>query len=124
MTTPLRILVVEDSPSVGAILTCAFEQEGCTTALARSGSGGIELAQQWHPDLIALDLSLGGDVVAALRADQRTRDIPIVAISAPSRDLPRGVAQQLARIFGEPFYPAEVVAAAMEALQSPARLGR
>src|SRR5206468_9670624 len=66
VTTP-RILVVEDSPSVGAILMCAFEQEGCTTTLARSGAQAIELARHWQPDLIALDLGLGHDVVATLK---------------------------------------------------------
>ncbi len=123
MTTP-RILVVEDSPSVGAILMCAFEQEGCTTTLARSGAQAIELARRWQPDLIALDLGLGHDAVAALKAGSDTCAIPIVAISAPSRGLAHGVSSEVAGIFGEPFYPAEVVSVALEALQRPARLSR
>jgi CheY-like chemotaxis protein len=124
VTIPARVLVIEDSRLVGDVLRCALEQEGCSTVVAGTGQQGIELAQGLQPDLIMLDLGLGADIVATLAGDPATCDIPIIAISAPKRDLAGDYSDQVARVFGEPFYPAEVVAAALEALQRPARLGR
>jgi CheY-like chemotaxis protein len=118
-TSP-HILIVEDSHSVGEILTCALEQEGCTTVLARSGQQAVELARRLHPDLIALDVSQecldGADVIAALRSDPALRDTPIIALSARAANLDSAFTAQVTRVFGEPFYPAEVAAAVMQTL--------
>jgi signal transduction histidine kinase len=57
---------------------------------AGMGSLGLELAMEHRPDLVLLDLHLpdiGGDeVLARLRADERTRDIPVVILSADATD--------------------------------------
>jgi len=54
--------------------------------LAHSGSEGIALAKDTHPHLILLDLMMpdvsGFDVVEALRADEATRSIPVMIITA------------------------------------------
>ena len=53
---------------------------------AERGQQGLELARQRRPRLILLDLNLpdvnGGDVLVALRADSRTREIPVFVLSA------------------------------------------
>jgi CheY-like chemotaxis protein len=57
---------------------------------AGMGSLGLELAAEHRPDLVLLDLHLpdiGGDeVLAQLRADKRTKDIPVVILSADATD--------------------------------------
>jgi signal transduction histidine kinase len=57
---------------------------------AGMGSLGLELAAEHRPDLVLLDLHLpdlgGGEVLARLRADERTRDIPVVILSADATD--------------------------------------
>jgi signal transduction histidine kinase/CheY-like chemotaxis protein len=57
---------------------------------AGMGSLGLELAAEHRPDLVLLDLHLpdiGGDeVLARLRADERTKDIPVVILSADATD--------------------------------------
>jgi len=115
-----RVLVIEDSNSVGALLTDALEQEGCKAVLARTADEGVDLAHSLRPNVIAVDLAHAADVVKALRAEAATKDIPIIAISAPARDLEPAVHEQLTRVFGEPFYPSEVVAAIMETLHATA----
>lgn len=118
--TPPRILVVEDRHAVGEILKCALEQDGCTAVLAQSGGEALELAQRLRPDLIALDVGVecpgGGQVIAALHADPATCDIPIIAIAARYHDVEPTLMRLVARVFGEPFYPAEIAAAVIETL--------
>ena len=57
---------------------------------AGMGSLGLELAAEHRPDLVLLDLHLpdigGEEVLAKLRADERTRDIPVVILSADATD--------------------------------------
>ena len=74
---------------------------------ASSGETGLELARREPPDLVLLDLHLPGvsglQVLAALRADETTRDIPVVALSADAtratieRVLDAGVAAYLVK---------------------------
>lgn len=53
---------------------------------AMQGRLGLDLARQYHPDLVLLDLQLpdmpGEEVLAELKADPATRDIPVIVISA------------------------------------------
>jgi CheY-like chemotaxis protein len=121
---PPRILVIDDSRSVGDILLCALEQEGCVAVTALSAETGLQLARELRPDVIALDVGLGCELIGILRNDPATRDVPIIALAAPARGLPPMLSAKVQRVFGEPFYPAEVVTAVMETLERPARLGR
>lgn len=124
MNRPPRILVIDDSRSIGDILLCALEQEGCIAVTALSAEDGLQLARQLRPDLIALDVGLGCELITLLKSNRETEHIPIIAFAAPARGLPRDLAAQVERVFGEPFYPAEVVTAVLERLKRPARLGR
>lgn len=121
----LSILVVEDSQDVGAILASALEDEGCTALLARTGHQAVDLARRVRPDLITLDMALpgmpGSDVIAQLRADPATREIPIVAVCGHVRELDPTTGAQVARVVGKPFYLSEVVEAVLDTLGRPSR---
>ena len=81
-----RILVVEDVPVVLAVLRMRLEAEGFAVLTARDGVEALEEARASHPDLLLLDLMLprlsGERVCQELRADPRTRALPIVVLSA------------------------------------------
>jgi CheY-like chemotaxis protein len=83
---PPRILVVEDVPVVLAVLRIRLEAEGFAVLTARDGVEALEQVRATHPDLILLDLMLprlsGERVCQELRADARTRALPIVVLSA------------------------------------------
>ena len=80
-----RVLVVDDDPAVQGVLAMAAEDEGYEVHTA-VGLEAVTVAQETHPDLILLDVNIPGadgiEVAWRLRQDQRTRDIPIVLMSA------------------------------------------
>ena len=81
------ILYIEDNlSSLKLVETLLEETPGIQLLTAIQASLGLEIAQHQHPDLILLDLHLpdmqGGEVLQRLQADDRTRSIPVVVISA------------------------------------------
>jgi signal transduction histidine kinase/CheY-like chemotaxis protein len=82
----MRVLVVDDEPANRDYLTRILEPEGFTVTTADGGRSGIQLAKSGRPDLVLLDLMMpdvtGFDVVEALRADEATRAIPIMVLTA------------------------------------------
>jgi len=85
-TGGIRVLVVDDEPANRTLLTAALEPAGFTVVPASGGREAIELAKSMKPDLVLLDLIMpevtGFDVVEALRADEATRDTPIMVLTA------------------------------------------
>jgi twitching motility two-component system response regulator PilH len=80
-----KMLVVDDSPTIRAVLGKMLGQEGYAVQKAVDGESAIELAKTEQPDLIFLDIVLPGingfAVLRALRHDPLTQHIPIVMIS-------------------------------------------
>ncbi|EIM03092.1 histidine kinase [Rhodanobacter thiooxydans] len=79
------ILVVDDSPTIRAVLGKMLAQNRHMVLKAADGESALELARAERPDLIFLDIVMPGmsgfAVLRALRHDLETRDIPIVMIS-------------------------------------------
>lgn len=82
------ILIVDDEPAVLAYLRALLSEEGFRILTAASGPEAISMAAENAPDLITMDLMMpgmdGATAIARLRADSRTKDIPVIVISALS----------------------------------------
>jgi signal transduction histidine kinase/DNA-binding response OmpR family regulator len=82
----VRVLVVDDQEANRTWLAKTLEPEGFTVVPAAGGREAIELARSMRPDFVVLDLMMpevtGFDVVEALRADEATRDVPIMVLTA------------------------------------------
>jgi CheY-like chemotaxis protein len=80
-----RMLVVDDSPTIRAVLGKMLGQDGYLVQKAVDGESAIDIAKTEQPELIFLDIVLPGingfAVLRALRHDPLTRHIPIVMIS-------------------------------------------
>lgn len=89
-TTPngQRILIVDDNPSVSALLCHALLAEGCEVEVADDGQQALERVAVNPPDLILLDLDLpslsGDEVCRRLKNDPATNLIPIVMVTGQS----------------------------------------
>jgi CheY-like chemotaxis protein len=100
------ILIVEDDRDLTDLLGTALELSGYEVETAVNGAA-IPLAQEARPDVILLDIQMPGmdgiQVAQRLRADERTRDIPIVLMSAGYRLDERGREVQVERLLPKPF---------------------
>jgi two-component system phosphate regulon response regulator PhoB len=85
-----RVLIIEDERALTKVLSYNLEREGYEAILAHDGQEGLRKAQTLLPDLILLDLMLpilnGLEVCRELRAGDRTRDIPIIMLTAKAEE--------------------------------------
>jgi CheY-like chemotaxis protein len=83
---PANILIVDDYADNRELLRLMLEGAGHHVCEAEDGRAGLEMALSLIPDLILVDLSMpkldGWGVLRELRADERTRRIPCVAVTA------------------------------------------
>ena len=83
---PKRILIVEDNDTDVRLLKDILETRGYNILQTRDGLEAIELAVVNLPDLILMDIQLpdmsGLEVTRRLRGDDRSRRIPIIAVTA------------------------------------------
>jgi CheY-like chemotaxis protein len=81
-----KILLVEDNEMNRDMLSRRLQRAGYTVIMARDGEEGHLLAQSENPDIILMDISLpvmdGWEVTRLLKANQATRHIPIIALTA------------------------------------------
>jgi PAS domain S-box-containing protein len=102
---PVRVLVVDDERANLDLLEALLKPAGFGVIRAGGGQEGIDLARSQMPNLILLDLMMpdltGFDVVEALRADEGTRSIPIMVLTAKALtdDDKRALNGQVAAIF-------------------------
>ena len=80
------ILIVEDNEKNRKLERDILQFHGYRTAEAETGEDGVALAQSTPPALILMDIQLPGisgiDALRILRADERTRAIPVIAVTA------------------------------------------
>lgn len=82
-----KILLVEDEADTRELVRLTLELDGHDVVEAGSAEEGIQRAHSSHPDLILMDLSLGGqfdglEATKRLRADPAFEETPIVALTA------------------------------------------
>ena len=81
-----RILVVDDSELNLELMSDVLQSAGFVVTAARSAEEGIAMANAEPPDLILMDIGLPGmdghAAVRHLKADERTRNIPTIAVTA------------------------------------------
>jgi CheY-like chemotaxis protein len=81
-----RILYVEDNDDNIYVITNRLGRAGFTVLVARDGEQGVAMARAEQPDLVLMDLRLpvidGWEATRRIKADESTRHIPILALSA------------------------------------------
>ena len=104
-----KILVVDDEPSIVRLLKARLEASQYEVITAKDGQEAIEKTNQEKPDLIILDIMLpkidGYTVASMLKADENTRDIPIVMLTARNlaQDIKAGMESGAVSYVQKPF---------------------
>jgi DNA-binding response OmpR family regulator len=85
-----RVLLIEDQPALARLVQVIVELHGHECIIASDGSRGFATAQRQAPDAIVLDLMMpimdGFAALRALREDEHTAHIPVVVLSAVSKE--------------------------------------
>jgi CheY-like chemotaxis protein len=107
------IVVVEDNQDINDLLSSILEEEGYRVISVTNGRDAVEVTRQHGPDLITLDLALPGKdgwaIARELQEDPVTENIPILIISAYTRDLDAPLRRRVARVISKPFYITQVI---------------
>ena len=110
------ILIVDDNPTNVKVVMHHLAEYGFQIMVARTGEAGLEVAQHDQPDLILLDLMLPGidgfEVCRRLKADERTRQIPVIFMTVLTKveDKVKGFEVGGVDYIAKPFQAQEVLA--------------
>lgn len=111
-----NILLVEDEPAIQELIAFNLTQAGHHVLRASTAEVALTLVKNALPDLVLLDWMLPGasgiDVARRLRADERTRNIPIIMLTARSdeQDKVTGLETGADDYITKPFSPRELLA--------------
>lgn len=87
------LLLVDDDPEILTLLQAKFKDEPFKVFTAAEGTTALSIVRTEKPDLIVLDIRLPGlsglEICRFLKADKKTRDIPIIMLSARSDEIDR-----------------------------------
>lgn len=124
-----RVLIVDDSPTIVALLGKMLRENGFDTLSAGNAEDGIALARSHRPDLIFLDIVLpamnGFAALRVLRHDPRTVAIPVVMISGNVQATEQFYAQRIgADSFMKKPFSREDVFSRIESLLDAERMPR
>jgi twitching motility two-component system response regulator PilG len=110
-----KILVIDDEENLIELLHVNLQARGFEVIIAEDGEKGLDEAFSVHPDLIILDIRLpkmsGWKVCQKLKSDSRTKDIPVVFLTAVSqkRDFVRADEVGANYYITKPFDPIRLV---------------
>ncbi|SDC29592.1 Response regulator receiver domain-containing protein [Candidatus Frackibacter sp. WG11] len=110
-----RILLVEDTKNIILSVKMCLEGAGYEVAVVEDGVTAVDRALRQKPDLVLLDILIpkmnGYLVCEALREDDKTKDIPIVMLSAKAeeKDIKKAMKLGADDYLVKPFEPSELL---------------
>ncbi|MDT8840194.1 phosphate regulon transcriptional regulator PhoB [Paraburkholderia fungorum] len=113
---PASVLIIEDEPAIAELLAVNIKHAGYHPLQARGADSASAIVSEVLPDLIVLDWMLSGTSGLAflrrLRADSRTREVPVIMLTARTeeQDLVDGLEAGADDYMAKPFSPKELVA--------------
>lgn len=112
-----RVMLIEDEPNISDAIRFILSREGCEVTARSDGTGIHEALRAERPDLLILDLMLPGisglEILAAVRADPETKDLPVMMLTAKGHGRDREAAERagVSRFMSKPFSNDEMRAA-------------
>jgi len=114
--TTKMILCIEDQQEMIDLIRLILSRRNFEIRGANSGKEGLEIIRTEHPDLILLDLMMpemdGWEVYQQMKADDATRDIPVIVLTAKAQSIDKVLALHIAKVddyIAKPFSPQELL---------------
>jgi len=112
----IRIVCVEDEPEMIDLFKLVLTRRGFEVIGANGGRQGLQVIRQEHPDLVLLDLMMpdmdGWDVYKQLKAEEATRDIPVIVVTARAQKVDKVLGLHVAKVddyISKPFSPRDLL---------------
>jgi two-component system response regulator VicR len=107
-----RLAYIEDEAEMIDLVRLILGRRGFTVIGANGGREGLALVQKEIPDLILLDLMMpdmdGWDVYHQIKSDAKTREIPVIVITAKAQNIDKILGLHIAKVddyISKPFSP-------------------
>lgn len=119
-----KVLIVEDNDNNMELITFILELAGYQTLKAFNGRDGIHIAIHADPDFVLLDIQLpdmdGSDVLLAIRNNERTVELPVIAVTsyAMSGDREKLIAKGCTGYIEKPINPETIITDIKNILES------
>jgi two-component system, OmpR family, response regulator VicR len=111
-----RVVYVEDEPEMIDLVKIILSRKRFELVGALGGREGLDTVRRELPDLVLLDLMMpdmdGWEVYQQLKADETTRSIPVIVITAKAQNIDKVLGLHIAKVddyIAKPFTPAELV---------------
>ena len=115
------VLVVDNDPEVSSCLSVRLEAAGFDVISAADGESGLTSALENLPDAVVLDIRMpkmdGLAVLRELRANPATADIPVVVLSANTRDQNQAIEAGASYFVAKPYEAKSVLTAIESAIR-------
>ena len=111
-----RLAYIEDEAEMIDLVRLILGRRGYIVLGAIGGHEGLDLVRKELPDLVLLDLMMpdmdGWDVYHQIKSDEKTRDIPVIVITAKAQNIDKILGLHIAKVedyISKPFSPQELL---------------
>jgi two-component system, OmpR family, response regulator VicR len=118
------ILCIEDEPEMIDLIRLILGRRGFEVKGATGGVEGLQMIRDEKPDLILLDLMMpdmdGWEVYQQIKADEKTKDIPVVVVTAKAQSIDKVLGLHIAKVddyIAKPFSPQDLLNSVERVLQ-------
>ena len=110
------VLCIEDEQEMIDLIRLILSRRGFEVLGANGGRQGLEMVRKELPDLVLLDLMMpdmdGWEVYQQMKADNATKDIPVVIVTAKAQSIDKVLGLHIAKVddyVAKPFSPQELL---------------
>jgi len=111
-----RVIYIEDEPEMVDLVRLILKRKNYEVIGADGGREGLDMVRRLLPDVVLLDLMMpdmdGWEVYQQLKAEESTRDIPVIVITAKAQNIDKVLGLHIAKVndyISKPFSPKELV---------------
>jgi CheY-like chemotaxis protein len=114
MSVRRLVLIADDDEDILALVRATIERSGHEVMAVADGAAALSAVAERRPDLAVLDIAMpeldGLEVLRRLRADDETKDLPVILLTAQAQaaDVERGFATGASAYVRKPFSPRDL----------------